>query len=94
MRKILYAASECAPFIKTGGLGSVLGSLPRELDQEAFDVRVVIPAYECIDEKWKKEMKIIATFPVWLGWRELAATVKCLNLDGIKYYFIETNTSR
>ena len=59
MRKILYAASECAPFIKTGGLGSVLGSLPRELDQEAFDVRVVIPAYECIDEKWKKEMKII-----------------------------------
>ena len=57
MRKILYAASECAPFIKTGGLGSVLGSLPRELDQEAYDVRVVIPAYECIDEKWKKEMK-------------------------------------
>jgi len=89
MRKILYAASECAPFIKTGGLGSVLGSLPRELDQEAYDVRVVIPAYECIDEKWKKEMKIIATFPVWLGWRELTATVKCLDLDGIKYYFIE-----
>ena len=91
MRKILYAASECAPFIKTGGLGSVLGSLPQELDPAGYDVRVVIPAYECIEEKWKKEMKIIATFPVWLGWRELSATVKTLDYNGVKFYFLENN---
>ena len=56
MKKILFAASECVPFIKTGGLADVCGALPKEFDKEYWDVRVVIPNYSCIPEysviKW------------------------------------------
>ena len=49
MKKILFAASECVPFIKTGGLADVVGSLPKCFDKEKYDVRVMIPNYMCID---------------------------------------------
>ena len=51
MKKILFAASECVPFIKTGGLADVCGALPKEFDKKYWDVRVVIPNYSCIPEK-------------------------------------------
>lgn len=89
MKRILYAAAECGPFIKTGGLGSVLASLPGELDHESCDVRVVIPAYECIPEEWKDQMETVAFFPVSMNWRSIPARVKSLVKEGTTYYFIE-----
>ena len=53
MKRILFAASECVPFIKTGGLADVVGSLPKDFDKEKYDVRVVLPKYSCMKEKWK-----------------------------------------
>ena len=53
MKKILFAASESVPFIKTGGLADVVGSLPKNFDKEQYDVRVILPKYMCIKEEWK-----------------------------------------
>ena len=53
MKKILFAASECVPFIKTGGLADVCGALPKMLDKKYWDVRVVIPNYSCIPEHFR-----------------------------------------
>lgn len=58
MKKILFAASESVPFIKTGGLADVVGSLPKWFDKKEYDVRVIIPKYMCIDEKWKSKMRM------------------------------------
>ena len=53
MKKILFVASECVPFIKTGGLADVCGALPKEFDKNYWDVRVVIPDYSCIPEQYR-----------------------------------------
>ena len=91
MKKILYAAAECTPFIKTGGLGAVVGSLPKELGKKGHDIRVILPAYECIDEKWKNKMTKVVAFPVTLGWRTQTAVLKMLTYQGISFYFIENS---
>ena len=62
MKKILFAASESVPFIKTGGLADVVGSLPKWFDKKEYDVRVIIPKYMCIDEKWKSKMQYVDHF--------------------------------
>ena len=62
MKNILFVASEAVPFIKTGGLADVVGSLPKCFDKEYFDVRVMIPKYLCIPEKWRNEMTYIDHF--------------------------------
>ena len=56
MKKILFVASECVPFIKTGGLADVVGSLPKCFDKKEYDVRVIIPKYMCMNQKWKDKM--------------------------------------
>ena len=55
MKKILFAASESVPFIKTGGLADVVGSLPKYFDKEKYDVRVMLPKYMCMKEEWKEK---------------------------------------
>lgn len=87
-KNILYVASECGPFIKTGGLGAVLASLPRELNKEEYDVRVVIPDYACIPAEYKEKMETVLTFPVRLNWRNTRAMVRQLKMDGETFYFI------
>ena len=72
MMRILFAASEAVPFIKTGGLADVTGSLPKYFDKERFDVRVILPKYMCMDEKWKGQLQFLCHFYVNLsdeaGW--------------------------
>ena len=70
MKKVLYVASEAVPFMKTGGLADVVGSLPKEFDKKNFDVRVVIPKYMCMYQQYKDMMQPITNFYMTLGWRK------------------------
>lgn len=62
MKNILFASSECVPFIKTGGLADVVGSLPKYFDKSSYDVRVVLPKYNCMYQKWKDMMQYVDHF--------------------------------
>ncbi len=86
---ILFIASEGAPFIKTGGLGDVIGALPKELNRQGAHVRVMLPKYEGIPEALKKAMKTVKTFTVSLGWRNQYCGIQELEHAGIRYYFID-----
>ncbi|MFC4737605.1 glycogen synthase GlgA [Bacillus daqingensis] len=89
MRTILFAASECTPFMKTGGLADVIGSLPRALQQErGTEVRVILPLYEEMDDKWKDQLEKVADFTVPVGWRNQPASLHRLDHDGVTHYFI------
>ena len=70
MKNILFVASECVPFIKTGGLADVVGSLPKYFPKEYFDVRVVIPKYAGIKEQFKNQMRYVTNFYMDLNWRQ------------------------
>ena len=88
MKKILFAASESVPFIKTGGLADVVGSLPKWFDKKEYDVRVIIPKYMCIDEKWKSKMQYVDHFYMDLCWRRQYVGILQMELDGVTYYLI------
>lgn len=89
MMTVLFAASECTPFVKTGGLADVIGSLPRHLkEHEQIDVRVILPLYDEIGEEWKNKMEFITSFDVRLGWRNQTASLFMLKHNQIIYYFI------
>ena len=62
MKRVLFVASEAVPFIKTGGLADVVGSLPKCFDKEEYDVRVIIPKYMCMKDEWKNQMKYLGHF--------------------------------
>ena len=87
--KILMAASECVPFIKTGGLADVIGALPKYIAAEGEDVRVVIPKYGEIPEAYRAQMVHVCDFYVDLGWRHQYCGVESLELNGITCYFID-----
>ena len=87
--KILFAASECVPFIKTGGLADVVGALSPVLKQKGADVRVMVPLYASIPEKWTSQMKSECEFEVELGWRKQYCGVKSLEYQGVTFYFID-----
>ena len=91
MNRILFAASECVPFIKTGGLADVCGALPKEFDKEYWDGRVVIPNYTCIPEKYRKEFQYVSHFYMSAGpgIRDKYVGVLKYELDGVTYYFID-----
>lgn len=86
---VLFLASEAVPFIKTGGLADVAGSLPKELKNMGVDVRVVIPMYGSIDEKYLSKMEKVTEFYVDLDWKHQYAGVYILDYDGVTYYFID-----
>ena len=89
MKKILYVAAECVPFIKTGGLADVVGTLPKTFSKEEADVRVVIPNYACIKPEWKEKMEDVTSFSMDLSWRNQYVGIKELEYEGIKFYFID-----
>lgn len=89
MKKIIFAASEAVPFIKTGGLADVAGSLPKCFSKEAFDVRVVLPKYACMKPKYKDELKPVTSFYMELAGRDQYVGILETEYDGIKFYFID-----
>ena len=91
MKRVLFAASECVPFIKTGGLADVCGALPKEFDKSEWDVRVVIPNYSCIPESFRNEFRYVTHFYMACGSYIPSKYVGVLQykLDGVTYYFID-----
>jgi len=91
MKKILFAASECVPFIKTGGLADVCGALPKEFDKNEWDVRVVIPNYQCIPEKFRWNFEYVTHFYMGTGVYNADKYVGVVKYEynGITYYFID-----
>jgi len=87
--KILMAASECVPFIKTGGLADVLGALPKALAAAGEDVRIVIPKYGEISEEYRSQMTSLGYFYINLGWRRQYCGIETLKLGDITFYFID-----
>ena len=92
MKKILFAASEAVPFIKTGGLADVVGSLPKCFDKDYFDVRVMIPKYLCIKQEWRDRMQYVDHFYMdYLGQSRYVGILQCVH-EGITFYFIDNES--
>ena len=89
MKKVLFVASESVPFIKTGGLADVVGSLPKYFDKENYDVRVVLPNYLCIPDKYRDEFEYVTHFYMFFYGRNRYVGIKTYELDGVTYYFID-----
>ncbi len=87
--KVLLAASECVPFISSGGLGDVAGSLPKALKGVGIDCRVVLPLYSDIAQEYRAKMKQVATFEVPVAWRTQYCGLFSLRKGTITYYFID-----
>lgn len=87
--KVLFAASECVPFIKTGGLADVVGALTPVLKDKGHDVRVILPLYAAIPEKFTSQMKLECEFEVELCWRRQYCGIKSLEYQGVTFYFVD-----
>lgn len=87
--QIVFASAECAPFVKTGGLGDVAGSLPAALVRAGAEVIVMVPKYATIKDEYKAQMKHFSDFYVSLGWRNEYCGLEKLERDGVTYMFID-----
>ena len=87
--KVLFVASEAVPFIKTGGLADVAGSLPKSLKAEGVDIRVILPKYGSIKEEWTSKMSHVGNITVPVSWRDKYAGVDMIEHDGVTYYFLD-----
>lgn len=91
MKKILFVASECVPFVKTGGLADVVGTLPKIFDKNKYDVRVVIPSYTCIPWEYRSKFEYVTHFYMQMGWfkEDHHVGIMTMKYEGITYYFID-----
>lgn len=86
---VLFVASEVVPFVKTGGLADVIGSLPNALIEQGAAVRVILPKYEDIPDRYKDQMVTLHILEVQLGYRTQYCGIQELKIDGLHYYFID-----
>lgn len=89
MKKILFIASEAVPFIKTGGLADVAGTLPKYFDKQKYDVRVILPKYMCIKEEWKEKMTYKLHYYMDMNWKQQYVGIMELQHAGITFWFID-----
>lgn len=89
MKNILFVASEGAPFMKTGGLADVVGSLPKYLDKRYFDCRVVLPYYSCMAQKWKDMLQYKTNFYMDFNWKSCYVGIFECVYEGVHFYFID-----
>ena len=89
MKKVLFVASEGVPFIKTGGLADVVGSLPKCLDKAYYDVRVMLPRYTCMKPEMQEKLSYVTHFYMDFNWKEEYVGILEAEVEGIKYYFVD-----
>lgn len=89
MKKILFVSSECVPFIKTGGLADVAGELPKYIDKEKYDVRVILPNYRAIPEKFKQNFVYKTHFYMDLSWRRQYVGILETVVNGVTFYLVD-----
>lgn len=89
MKNILMVSSEAVPYIKTGGLADVVGSLPRYMNKEEYDVRVILPKYACMNSRFVPELQFVCHFYVQLNWRKQYAGIFKAEHKGVTYYFVD-----
>lgn len=89
MKKILFAASECVPYLKTGGLADVVGALPKYINKEEYDIRVIMPKYKAIPDELKNKMEFLCEINMELSWRNKYVGLFEVYEGGIHYYFID-----
>ena len=87
--KILFAASESVPFVKTGGLADVVGALAPVLAKEGHDVRVIIPQFSAIPQEYIQKMTHVCDFEVQLGWRRQYCGIEMIKKDNVTWYFMD-----
>ena len=87
--KILFAASECVPFCKTGGLADVVGALAPVLAAKGHDVRVILPLYSAIPHDYVEKLRHVVDFEVELGWRRQYCGIETLEMNGVTFYFVD-----
>ncbi len=87
--KILFAASECMPFVKTGGLADVIGALPKEIIKTGADIRVILPLYRAIGQEVRERLEHVTYFYINLGWRRQYVGIEKLINDGVTFYFVD-----
>lgn len=89
MKNILFVASEGVPFIKTGGLADVVGSLPKYINKEEYDIRVILPKYLAVPEQYKEQMEAVTNYNMDLSWRNQYVGITRTEYEGIPFYFID-----
>ncbi|WP_040214843.1 glycogen synthase GlgA [Clostridium polynesiense] len=87
--KVLFAASEADPFIKTGGLGDVAYALPKYLNELDVDARVVIPKYKTISEEYLKDLEFVKSLNIWVGWRNQYCGIFKCQVGKVTYYLVD-----
>lgn len=89
MKRVLFVASEAVPFIKTGGLADVVGSLPKYFDKEKYDCRVILPKYACMKEEWKEKLEYKLHFYIDINWKQQYVGIFEYVHEGITFWFID-----
>ena len=89
MKNILFASSECVPFIKTGGLADVVGSLPKYFNKKKYDTRVVLPKYACMKQEWKDKLEYVDHFYMDIAGQNQYVGILRYVYNKITFYFID-----
>ncbi len=89
--KILYVTSEAGPYAASGGLGDVMGALPRAIAEKGNEVEVILPLYNTIKPAFREKMELVCDVPFKLSWRETGASIYKLLNNGVTYYFVENH---